>query len=411
MNPRLNHLEPYPFEKLAVLLANTTAETNLKPINLSIGEPKHPPAPFLLDAMRDALSEVSKYPSTAGMPELRQAACQWAEKRYALDAGALDPERNLLPVNGTREALFSIVQAVVDPAPKNRPKPVVLMPNPFYQIYEGAAIMANAEPVYMNASEAEGFLPDFGALPPSLLDRVQLLYLCTPSNPTGAAFSLERLQTLIQLADRHDFVIVSDECYSEIWYQIPPPGILEAAWRAGRRDFSRCLSFQSLSKRSNLPGARSGFVAGDAAILKKYLQLRTYTGCSTPPFIQRAAIAAWLDEAHVETNRVIYRQKLAEALEILAPVLPVKAPDAGFYLWLKVPGGGERFAHRLYERYNVTVLPGAYLSRSTGLSTHPSAAGNPGEACVRVAMVASVEENREAMQRIAACARELQAGN
>ncbi|MEO5346899.1 MAG: succinyldiaminopimelate transaminase [Magnetococcus sp. YQC-9] len=407
MNSRLNLLEPYPFEKLAALLANTTPETGLKPINLSIGEPKHPPAPFLLEAMRDSLAEVCKYPSTIGMPELRAAACQWAEKRSGLDAGALDPERNLLPVNGTREALFSIVQAVVDPTPKHHRAPVVLMPNPFYQIYEGAALMANAEPVYMNASEAEGFLPDFGALPPSLLDRVQLLYLCTPSNPTGAAFSLERLQTLIQLADRHDFVIVSDECYSEIWYHSPPAGILEAAWRAGRKDFARCLSFQSLSKRSNLPGARSGFVAGDAAILKKYLQLRTYTGCSTPPFIQRAATAAWLDEVHVEANRVVYRQKLAEALEILSPVLPVRAPDAGFYLWLKVPGGGERFAHRLYERYNVTVLPGAYLSRATGLATHPAAVGNPGEACVRVALVASLEENREAMNRIAACAREL----
>ncbi|MBF0342390.1 MAG: aminotransferase class I/II-fold pyridoxal phosphate-dependent enzyme [Magnetococcales bacterium] len=244
-------------------------------------------------------------------------------------------------------------------------------------------------------------------MPPALLDRVQLLYLCTPSNPTGAAFSLERLQTLIQLADRHDFVIVSDECYSEIWYENPPPGILQAAWRSGRKALQRCLAFHSLSKRSNLPGARSGFVAGDAAILKKYLQLRTYTGCSTPPFIQRAAIAAWQDETHVEENRAIYRRKLADALEILSPILPVKAPDAGFYLWLKVPGGGERFAHRLYERYNVTTLPGAYLSRSTGHATHPGATGNPGEANIRVALVAPEKENREAMLRIADCAREL----
>ncbi|MBF0629058.1 MAG: succinyldiaminopimelate transaminase [Magnetococcales bacterium] len=408
MNPRMNLLEPYPFEKLAVLLGNTTPSPAHEPIRLSIGEPQHPPAPFLLDAMRDSLHEVAKYPETRGMLELRQAACQWAERRFQLDSGALDPELNLLPVNGTREALFSIAQAVIEVNPKHPTKPVVLMPNPFYQIYEGAAIMSGAEPVYMNASESEGFLPDFGALSPALLDRVQLLYLCTPSNPTGAAFSLERLQTLMQLADRHDFVIASDECYSEIWYENPPPGILQAAWRAGRKDFSRCLTFQSLSKRSNLPGARSGFVAGDWNILKKYQKLRTYTGCSTPPFIQRAAIAAWRDEAHVEENRAIYRQKLADALEILAPVLPVRAPDAGFYLWIKVPGGGERFAHRLYERYNVITLPGAYLSRSSGHATHPGAMGNPGEACIRVALVASLEENREAMHRIAACARDLQ---
>ncbi|MBF0214064.1 MAG: succinyldiaminopimelate transaminase [Magnetococcales bacterium] len=407
MNPRLNLLEPYPFEKLTTLLAHTVPSSAHTPINLSIGEPKHPPAPFLLEAMRDSLHEVSRYPSTSGMLELRQAACQWAENRFQLDPGALDPERHLLPVNGTREALFSIAQAVIDPAPKNRTNPAILMPNPFYQIYEGATIMSQAEPIYMNASESEGFLPDFGALSPALLDRVQLLYLCTPSNPTGAAFSLERLQTLIQLADRHDFVIVSDECYSEIWYKNPPAGILQAAWRAGRKGFQRCLAFHSLSKRSNLPGARSGFVAGDPVILKKYQQLRTYTGCSTPPFIQRAAIAAWKDEAHVEENRVIYRQKLADALEILSPTLPVSAPDAGFYLWLKVPEGGERFAHRLYERYNVTTLPGAYLSRSSGHATHPGAMGNPGVGCIRIAMVASVEENREAMHRIVACAKEL----
>ncbi|NGZ07369.1 MAG: succinyldiaminopimelate transaminase [Magnetococcales bacterium] len=408
MNPRLNLLEPYPFEKLARLLANVVPASDHSPINLSIGEPKHPPAPFLLTAMQEALPEVARYPSTQGMAELRQAACTWAENRFHLPCGTLDPERHLLPVNGTREALFSIAAAVVDPTLKQGLPPAVLMPNPFYQIYEGAAIMSHAEPIYMNASAADGFLPDFGALPPALLDRVQLLYLCTPSNPTGAAFSSERLQTLIQLADRHDFVIVSDECYSEIWYDHPPVGILQAAWSAGRREFQRCLTFQSLSKRSNLPGARSGFVAGDPQLIKKYLQLRTYTGCSTPPFIQRAAIAAWRDETHVEANRTIYRQKLADALEILSPVLPVQAPDAGFYLWLQVPGGGERFALRLFERYNVTTLPGAYLSRTTGHATHPGAMGNPGAPCIRVALVASVEENRAAMHRIAACAREMQ---
>ncbi|MBF0429434.1 MAG: aminotransferase class I/II-fold pyridoxal phosphate-dependent enzyme, partial [Magnetococcales bacterium] len=310
MNPRLNKLEPYPFEKLAALLANTRPSPAHTPINLSIGEPKHPPAPFLLQALQDSLHEVAIYPSTKGLLELRQAACQWAEKRFHLDSTALDPERHLLPVNGTREALFSIAQAVIDPI--HHQAPVVLMPNPFYQIYEGAAIMAEAEPLYCTAGAKEGFLPDFTTLPPDLLDRVQLVYLCTPSNPTGAAYSLERLQALLHLADRHDFVIVSDECYSEIWYHHPPPGILQACWLAGRKDFSRCLAFHSLSKRSNLPGARSGFVAGDATIIKKYLHLRTYTGCATPPFIQRAAILAWQDESHVEENRMIYRQKLAD---------------------------------------------------------------------------------------------------
>lgn len=400
MNPILNQLEPYPFEKLAELLANTTASKQYAPINLSIGEPKHPPAPFLLQAMSDSLHKVSLYPSTKGMLELRQAACQWAEKRFDLGQNALDPERNLLPVNGTREALFSIASAVIDPT--RTPPAIVLMPNPFYQIYEGAARMAQAEPLYLPATEQEGFLPDVGSLSPAILDRVQLLYLCTPANPTGAAFSMARLQTLLQLADRHDFVIVSDECYSEIWYHQPPPGILQAAWAAGRKDFSRCLAFHSLSKRSNLPGARSGFVAGDAQILKKYLQLRTYTGCATPPFIQHAAIAAWRDETHVEANRVVYQQKLTDALAILSPVLPVMEPVAGFYLWLKVPGGGELFARRLFERYNVTTLPGAYLGRSP-IGT----ANNPGTPYIRVAMVTTIKENQEAMQRIAACAQEL----
>ncbi|MBF0294184.1 MAG: succinyldiaminopimelate transaminase [Magnetococcales bacterium] len=401
MNPRLNRLEPYPFEKLAALLAGASPPAGLTGINLSIGEPKHPPAPFLLEAMRDSLELAARYPVTVGQPELRIAACRWAERRHGLDGGALDPDRHLLPVNGTREALFSIAAAVIDPTPSAQGAPVVLMPNPFYQIYEGAARMADAEPFCLDAREEDGFLPDPARIPEALLPRVQLLYLCTPSNPTGAACTLEALQAWLRLADRHDFVIAADECYSEIWYDRPPPGILGAAWAMGRRDFARCMTFQSLSKRSNLPGVRSGFVAGDAEILQKYLKLRTYTGCATPPFIQQAAIAAWNDETHVEANRVVYRQKLADALEILTPVLPVTAPAAGFYLWLKVPGGGEAFARRLYARYNVTTLPGAYLGRPS-----PVTGANPGAAFIRVALVTGIEENREAMRRIAACVRE-----
>ncbi|MEO5331431.1 MAG: succinyldiaminopimelate transaminase [Magnetococcus sp. YQC-5] len=405
MNPLLNQLEPYPFEKLADLLANVTPAKEYTAINLSIGEPKHPPAPFLLQAMRDSLHEVARYPVTQGMLELRQAACQWAEQRFHLDAGALDPGIHLLPVNGTREALFSIARAVVDATPSSRFPPVVLMGNPFYQIYEGAAIMAEAKPVYLDANASNGFLPDFTLVPMELWDRVQMVYICTPSNPTGAAFSMDQLHALIELADRHDFMIVSDECYGEIWYHQPPPGILEACWTLGRKNFQRCLAFHSLSKRSNLPGARSGFVAGDAMILKKYMQLRTYTGCATPPFIQRVAVAAWQDEAHVEVNRAIYRQKLADAKAILSPVLPVMDPVAGFYLWLAVPGGGEAFARRLYEYYNVTTLPGVYLSRTSHYGREPGETVNPGTPYIRVALVASVEENQDAMQRIAACVR------
>ncbi len=404
MNPSLNQLEPYPFEKLANLLADITPSKEFSPINLSIGEPSHPPAPFLLQAMQDALPTAANYPVTKGLPALRVAACRWAEQRFELATNALNPETHLLPVNGTREALFSIAQAIIDPTQNHHGPPIILMPNPFYQIYEGAARMALAEPFYVDATEQNHFLPDFTALPAALLDRVQLLYLCTPSNPTGAVFSMAQLQTLIELADRHDFVIASDECYSEIWYQHPPVGILQAAWAMSRTDFARCLTFHSLSKRSNLPGARSGFVAGDAELLKKYLQLRTYTGCATPPFIQQAAIAAWQDETHVQANRVIYQQKMADAQEILSPILPVVLPEAGFYLWLKVPNGGEAFAQQLYKRYNVTTLPGAYLGRPSLNPNQP--ADNPGTPFIRVALVASVEANREAMHRIAACASE-----
>jgi N-succinyldiaminopimelate aminotransferase len=399
MNPYLNRLQPYPFEKLSALLEELDPAPGLKPLNLSIGEPKHPVADHLRQAMTDALDGISRYPTTRGEPVLRQAAASWLEKRFKLDKNSVDPNKNILPVNGTREALFSIAQLFTGEDGQNI-EPIILSPNPFYQIYEGAAHMARAKPVFVNATAENRFLPEYHNLPSEILDRTELLYLCTPSNPTGAVYSLEQMQRLIELADKHDFVIASDECYSEIWYEKPPPGLLEAAKAMGRNDFKRCLVFHSLSKRSNMPGARSGFVAGDAGILENYFKLRTYTGCATPPFIQQAAIAAWSDETHVEENRVQYRKKLKESIDILSPVLSVEEPEAGFYLWLKVPGGGVSFAQQLYEGYNVTVLPGAFLSRDNG-------GVNPGEPYIRVALVASTENNREAMQHIAACTQKI----
>ena len=397
MNPLLDKLHPYPFEKLTHLLQDCKPPLEVSPLNLAIGEPKHPVPPFILRTMADDLRTIGHYPVTRGGAALRQAAAGWLERRFGLPAGVVSPDRHVLPVNGTREALFSIAQGVIDPGRKS----VVLMPNPFYQIYEGAALMAGARPVYLDATAENGFLPRFDHLSPELLDQTALLYLCTPGNPTGAVLPLERMVALLALAERHDFIIACDECYSEIWYQQPPAGILEAAWHAGRTGFQRCLAFHSLSKRSNMPGARSGFVAGDATVLAGYFRMRTYTGCTTPPFVQQAAIAAWQDEAHVEENRRLYREKLAAALAILEPVMPVVRPQAGFYLWLRVPGGGELFAKRLFQQYHVTVLPGAYLGRPGKSGT------NPGSPYIRVAMVAPAAENSAAMRRIARCAREI----
>lgn len=396
MNPKLQRLHPYPFEKLAALFRGVTPPSGLAPINLSIGEPKHPVPPFLRQAMADALDGIGVYPTTRGERTLRQAAARWAEHRFGLNPDGLDPDRHLLPVNGTREAIFSLPASVLDESRAS----LVLMPNPFYQIYEGAAFMAGAEPVYVDATPETGLLPDYESLPPDTLRRAALVYLCTPSNPTGATYSLERLQHLIRLADEYDFILASDECYSEIWYDAPPPGLLQACHAMGRHGYDRCVVFHSLSKRSNMPGARSGFVAGDADLLERYFRLRTYTGCATPPFVQHAATLAWGDESHVEENRRRYQEKLRDALAILRPVLPVDAPEAGFYLWLRVPGGGEAFARTLLERYNVIVLPGAYLGRVTQ-------GGNPGEAHVRIAMVTDEADNRTGMERIARCAQEM----
>ncbi|MBF0348213.1 MAG: succinyldiaminopimelate transaminase [Magnetococcales bacterium] len=397
MNTMLRGLQPYPFEKLHALLKEVTPSREHTPINLSIGEPRHPVAPWIRETMAQALDGISRYPTTRGEEGLRQSAARWLERRFTLIPGSVDPETQLLPVNGTREALFSIVQAVTGP---RDPGAVVLMPNPFYQIYEGAALMAGATPIHVPATEDNHFLPDYASLPPELLARTRLLFLCSPANPTGAVTHEAELIRLLHLAETYQFILAADECYSEIWDRSPPPGLLKVAQDQGRMGFERCLVFHSLSKRSNMPGARSGFVAGDAAILNDYFQLRTYTGCATPPFIQQAAIAAWNDETHVEENRIQYRQKFADALEILQPLLPVRIPEAGFYLWLKVPKGGELFARHMFQRYNVTVLPGAYLGRGHGTD-------NPGLPYVRIAMVQPRNENKEGIQRIAAAIRDL----
>jgi N-succinyldiaminopimelate aminotransferase len=391
MNPNLAYLQPYPFERLAKLFAGVTPPAALAPISLSIGEPQHATPGFITEEVITHLHGLSRYPLTRGMPELRAAIADWLVKRFTLPEGALDPERQVLPVNGTREALFAFAQCIIDPSSG----PVVLMPNPFYQIYEGAALLAGAEPRFMNATRESGFLPDFAAVPESVWKRCQLLYICTPGNPTGAVIPMAALQQLIGLADRYDFVIASDECYSEIYPDgtTAPAGLLQAAAALGRDDFRRCVVFHSLSKRSNAPGLRSGFVAGDAAIMESFLRYRTYHGCAMPPATQAASIRAWQDEAHVAGNRTLYTQKFAAVLDILAPLLDVQPADAGFYLWAHTPVDDTDFARGLLAQQNVIVLPGSFLSR-------PVDGSNPGKDYVRMALVAPIEDCIEAAERI-----------
>jgi N-succinyldiaminopimelate aminotransferase len=392
MNPDLNQLHPYPFEKLAALKAAVNAPGNLAHIALSIGEPKHLPPAFVLQTLADNLNKLSQYPSTKGLPELRQAIAAWATKRFQLAPGFFDPEQHVLPVNGTREALFAFAQAIVD---RTQNAPLVVSPNPFYQIYEGAAILAGAEPHFLNCTPKNNFIPDFDAVDPDIWRRCQLLFICTPGNPTGAVMRTEQLKKLIALAEQYDFVIASDECYSELYFDEnnPPAGLLQACAELGRNDFARCVVFHSLSKRSNLPGLRSGFVGGDAKILQKFLLYRTYHGCAMPVPTQLASLVAWSDEEHVRENRAAYRQKFAAVLEILGGVVDVSKPDAGFYLWPKTPIKGEDFTQQLFAQQNVTVLPGSYLARNTdGM--------NPGEDYVRMALVAPLAECIEAAKRI-----------
>ena len=393
MNPDLSRLQPYPFERLAQLNAGVVPPVDRQPIMLSIGEPKHTTPHFIAETVISHLHGLSQYPLTRGQPALREAIGAWLGRRFELPAGSIDPERQVLPVNGTREALFAIAQAVVD---RSR-DPVVLMPNPFYQIYEGAALLAGAEPVFMNTMADTGYLPDFSRVPASVWQRVQLVYTCSPGNPTGAVMGLSALQELIDLADRHDFVIASDECYSELYFDeaAPPPGLLQAAAAMGRTDYRRCLVFHSLSKRSNAPGLRSGFVAGDRDLIAAFLRYRTYHGCAMPPATQAASTLAWQDEAHVIANRALYREKFSAVVDILGPLLDVRIPAAGFYLWPVTPVDDCRFTRGLLEQQNVTVLPGSFLSR-----TH--AGVNPGADHVRMALVAPLEDCVEAAERIGA---------
>lgn len=392
MNPALDQLHPYPFEKLAALKAAVSAPAGLTEIMLSIGEPKHDAPAFVLDTLVQNLDKLSNYPTTKGIPALRQAIAEWATKRFHLKAGTFSADQNLLPVNGTREALFSFAQAIID---RRKPDPLVISPNPFYQIYEGAAILSGAEPYFLNCTADNRFIPDFDAVPASVWERCQLLFICSPGNPTGAVMSLDQLKHLIALADRYDFVIASDECYSELYFdeQQPPAGLLQACAELGRDDFARCVVFHSLSKRSNLPGLRSGFVGGDAQILEKFLLYRTYHGCAMPVPTQLASVAAWRDEAHVVANRDAYRAKFDAVLAILGEVMDVQKPDASFYLWPKTPIKGELFAQQLFAQQGVTVLPGSYLARS-------SDGVNPGEDFVRMALVAPLAECVEAAERI-----------
>jgi len=391
MNPRLALLRPYPFERLRTLLAGASPPPALPHIALAIGEPRHAPPPFVAAELTRALDTLGSYPLVAGLPELRAAIARWLERRFALPAAAIDAESMVLPVNGTREALFAFAQAVVDSA---RPAPAVLMPNPFYQIYEGAAVLAGAEPVYLDCDAAAGYLPDLDAVPPATWQRCQLLFLCSPGNPTGAVMPEGYLRNALALADRYGFVVASDECYSEIFADEtrPPPGLLQAAHSAGRNAFEHCMVFHSLSKRSSVPGLRSGFVAGDPRLIEGFRLYRTYHGCAVPVHTQRASLPAWQDEAHVRENRRLYREKFAAVVPPLREVLEVESPEGGFYLWPAV-GNDETFTRGLFEREHVTVLPGSYLARDT-------ATGNPGRGRVRISLVASVADCVEAARRI-----------
>ncbi len=391
MNPHLDKLQPYPFEKLMQLKQGCTPPLELAHIALSIGEPKHAAPAFVLDGIRDQLDQINRYPLTKGMVELRQAIADWLQSRFALGENAVDVEHQVLPVNGTREALFAFAQAVIEPGDDAS----VLMPNPFYQIYEGATLLAGALPQFLNTTADNGYLPDFDAVSQAEWQRCQLLYLCTPGNPTGAVMSQPQLIALIEKAQQHDFIIASDECYSEIYFDEnrPPPGLLQAARACGNDDYKRCVVFHSLSKRSNLPGLRSGFVAGDADVLKKFLLYRTYHGCAMPPPFQLASIQAWQDEAHVRENRECYRRKFDAVIDILQAAIEVHKPDAGFYLWLKTPTEDTAFARDLFDSQNVMVLPGSFLSRQAGNI-------NPGANHVRMALVAPLDECIDAANRI-----------
>lgn len=393
MNPDLTRLHPYPFQKIKALLDGAEGNPDLSPISLSIGEPKHPTPSLIHKAVTEHLNGLAHYPLTKGTARLRETIAQWLTRRFELPGTSVDPERNVIPVNGTREAIFAFAQAVIERSDNNNA--AVVMPNPFYQIYEGAALLAGAEAIYLNCTEDNGFVPDFDAVSADTWERCQLLYLCSPGNPTGAVMSIAQMQHVLALAEKHDFIVASDECYSELYFDEdqPPPGLLQAAALMGNTDYNRCIVFHSLSKRSNAPGMRSGFIAGDAAVLDAFLLYRTYHGCAMPPPFQAGSIAAWNDEAHVKANRDQYREKFSKVLDILSPVMDVKAPDAGFYLWPKTPISDTLFTRELLVQQHVNVVPGSYLSRDTK-------AGNPGSHRIRMALVATVDECVTAAERI-----------
>ncbi|MGJ0428578.1 succinyldiaminopimelate transaminase [Methylobacter sp.] len=392
MTPYLKYLHPYPFEKLTQLKRGIVPPDNKEHIALSIGEPAHATPHLIQETLLTHLHGLSKYPTTKGIPELRMAIANWLSRRFNVPSELIDPETQVLPVNGTREALFSFAQCVID---ATSPAPVVIMPNPFYQIYEGAALLAGAEPYYLNTLEASGYLPDFDAVPDEIWQRCQLIYVCSPGNPTGSVMARAGYEKLLRLAEKYDFVIASDECYSELYddENNPPPGLLETAYAMGNTAFKRCVVFHSLSKRSNAPGLRSGFVAGDADILQQYFQYRTYHGSAMSLPTQHASIEAWQDEAHVIENRQLYREKFTAVIDILADVCSINKPPAGFYIWLKVPIADTEFTQRLFAQENVTVLPGSFLSREfDGI--------NPGQNHVRIALVAPLDECLDAARRI-----------
>ncbi len=402
MNPLLTKLQPYPFERLRRLTAGVTPNAAYRPISLGIGEPKHATPEFIKEALVAGLEGLANYPATAGEPALRAACADWMQRRYGLQ---IDPATQLLPVNGSREALFALAQTVIDPSQhREAGGPAVVSPNPFYQIYEGAALLAGARVVFANSDPARNFAADWSSIAEDTWATTQLLFVCSPGNPTGAVMPLDEWERLFALSDRYGFVIASDECYSEIYFRegadAAPLGGLQAAAKLGRHDFKNLIMLTSLSKRSNVPGLRSGFVAGDAALIKSFLLYRTYHGSAMGPAVQRASIAAWNDEAHVVDNRALYRQKFERVTPILASVMNVALPDAGFYLWAEVPphvcgGRDEAFTCELLAQYNVAVLPGSYLAReANGI--------NPGAGRVRMALVAGVDECVEAAERIKA---------
>ncbi|MDP2254875.1 MAG: succinyldiaminopimelate transaminase [Polaromonas sp.] len=392
MNPLLSRLQPYPFERLRQLHADITPNPAYSPISLGIGEPRHATPQLVKDALTDSLAGLASYPATAGEPRLRQAMGHWLERRYGL---TLDPATQILPVNGSREALFSLAQTVLD---ASQPGATVVCPNPFYQIYEGAALLAGAQAWFAPSDPARNFGVDWAAVPEAVWAKTQLVFVCSPGNPTGAVMSLAEWELLFKLSDQYGFVIASDECYSEIYFREEPPlGGLQAADQLGRHDFKNLISLTSLSKRSNVPGLRSGFVAGDAALIKPFLLYRTYHGSAMSPVVQAASIAAWNDEQHVVDNRALYREKFAKVTPLLAEVMDVALPDAGFYLWAAIPdvfqGSDTAFSRELLALYNVVVLPGSYLARD-------ARGFNPGAGRIRMALVAETAECVEAAQRI-----------